>query len=68
MEVERFKHRQLAPTVGPLSRSSGEFEGLLLQNQSTRLHGFYNDQSASRRTIARHQDQDSGVAYQESKT
>jgi hypothetical protein len=27
MEVERFKHRQLAPTVGPSSRSSGEFEG-----------------------------------------
>jgi hypothetical protein len=23
----RFKHRQLAPTVGPSSRSSGEFEG-----------------------------------------
>jgi hypothetical protein len=28
MEVERFKHRQLAPTVGPSSRSSSEFEGL----------------------------------------
>jgi hypothetical protein len=28
MEVERFKHRQLAPTVGPSSSSSGEFEGL----------------------------------------
>jgi hypothetical protein len=28
MEVERFKHRQLAPTVGPSSRSSAEFEGL----------------------------------------
>jgi hypothetical protein len=27
MEVDRFKHRQLAPTVGPSSRSSGEFEG-----------------------------------------
>jgi hypothetical protein len=27
MEVERFKHRQLSPTVGPSSRSSGEFEG-----------------------------------------
>jgi hypothetical protein len=27
MEVERFKHRQLAPTVGPSSRSIGEFEG-----------------------------------------
>jgi hypothetical protein len=27
MEVERFKHRQLAPTVGRSSRSSGEFEG-----------------------------------------
>jgi hypothetical protein len=27
MEVNRFKHRQLAPTVGPSSRSSGEFEG-----------------------------------------
>jgi hypothetical protein len=27
MEVESFKHRQLAPTVGPSSRSSGEFGG-----------------------------------------
>jgi hypothetical protein len=27
MEVERFKHRQLAPTMGPSSRSSSEFEG-----------------------------------------
>jgi hypothetical protein len=27
MAVERFKHRQLAPTVGLSSRSSGEFEG-----------------------------------------
>jgi hypothetical protein len=30
MEVERFKHRQLVPTVGPSSRSSGEFEGPLV--------------------------------------
>jgi hypothetical protein len=29
MEVERFKHRELAPTVGPSSRSSGKFEGPL---------------------------------------
>jgi succinylglutamate desuccinylase len=35
MEVERFKHRQLAPTVGPSSRSLGEFEGHY-QDQSTR--------------------------------
>jgi hypothetical protein len=27
MEVERFKHQQLAPTVGPSSRSSREFGG-----------------------------------------
>jgi hypothetical protein len=27
MEVERFKHRQLTPTVGLSSRSSGEFKG-----------------------------------------
>jgi hypothetical protein len=27
MEVERFQHRQLAPTVGPIVISSGEFEG-----------------------------------------
>jgi hypothetical protein len=31
MEVERFKHRQLAPTVGRSSRSSGEFEGPLFK-------------------------------------
>jgi hypothetical protein len=31
MEVERFKHRQLAPTVGLSSRSSGEFEGPLFK-------------------------------------
>jgi hypothetical protein len=36
MEVDRFKHRQLAPTVGPSSRSSGEFEGPRDQLQSTR--------------------------------
>jgi hypothetical protein len=34
MEVERFKHRQLAPTVGPSPRSSGEFEGHYQKNQS----------------------------------
>jgi hypothetical protein len=35
MEVNRFKHRQLAPTMGPSSRSSGEFEGpLVIKNQS----------------------------------
>jgi hypothetical protein len=27
MEVERFKHRQLAPTVGPIVTIIGEFEG-----------------------------------------
>jgi hypothetical protein len=31
MEVDRFKHRQLAPTMGPSSRSSREFEGLLFK-------------------------------------
>jgi hypothetical protein len=31
MEVEWFKHRQLAPTVGQSSRSSGEFEGPLFK-------------------------------------
>jgi hypothetical protein len=31
MEVDRFKHRQLAPTVGRSSRSLGEFEGPLQQ-------------------------------------
>jgi succinylglutamate desuccinylase len=35
MEVKRFKHRQLAPTVGRSSRSLGEFEGHY-QDQSTR--------------------------------
>jgi hypothetical protein len=40
MEVERFKHRQLAPTVGPSSRSSGEFEGpLVIKNQSFEADG-----------------------------
>jgi hypothetical protein len=29
MEVERFKHRQLAPTVGPIVTIIGEFEGPL---------------------------------------
>jgi hypothetical protein len=27
MEVERFKHRQLAPTVGPIIMITSEFEG-----------------------------------------
>jgi hypothetical protein len=27
MEVERFKHQQLAPTVGPIIMITGEFEG-----------------------------------------
>jgi hypothetical protein len=35
MEVERFKHRQLAPTMGPIVTITGEFEGPHLQNQST---------------------------------
>jgi hypothetical protein len=36
MEVDRFKHRQLAPTVGRSSRSLGEFEGHYQKNQSAR--------------------------------
>jgi hypothetical protein len=28
MEVERFKHRQLAPTMGPSSRSSAKLKDL----------------------------------------
>jgi hypothetical protein len=35
MEVDRFKHRRLAPTVGQSSQSLGELEGPQLQNQST---------------------------------
>jgi hypothetical protein len=34
MEVERFKHRQLAPTVGPIVPITGKFEGP--QDQSAR--------------------------------
>jgi hypothetical protein len=35
MEVEWFKHRQLAPTMGPIVTVTGEFERPHLQNQST---------------------------------
>jgi hypothetical protein len=35
MEVERFKHRQLVPTVGHIVTITDEFEGPHLQNQST---------------------------------
>jgi hypothetical protein len=31
MEVERFKHRQLAPTVGPIVMITGEFEGPIIK-------------------------------------
>jgi hypothetical protein len=31
MEVERFKHRQLAPTVGQIVEIISEFEGLYHQ-------------------------------------
>jgi hypothetical protein len=40
MEVERFKHRQLAPTVGPIVTITGEIEGpLVIKNQSFEADG-----------------------------
>jgi hypothetical protein len=48
MEVDRLKHRQLAPTVGRSSRSSGEFEGPIFKSTRRMLcwlarFGGYNE-------------------------
>jgi hypothetical protein len=40
MEVERFKHQQLVPTVGPPSRSLGKFEGSIKINLSKPIVRF----------------------------
>jgi hypothetical protein len=47
MEVEWFKHRQLAPTVGPSSRSSGEFEGPISDQSTQRMVAVFGNSTSS---------------------